>query len=212
MADSYIAQELENILGAQNELDAPRSRIAKILMKMLDPETEIEAPQSVIGDLLYQIYEQGGGGGGSSALDEFIAGTTTTIKSDAEIVRQYCFNYYLYGSGNLFEVNFPKAKSIESYSFQRVQMSKADFGALTSIKGSAFNNGTLDNLIIRTPSVCAVTSSSFQNSNWASGGKGGNLYVPSAVIDSYKNDMNWRVVIYSNPKNTINTIEGSIYE
>lgn len=59
MADSYIAKELENILGDQNQLGTPVSRIAKILMKFLDESTEIEAPQSVIGDLLLQIYNQG---------------------------------------------------------------------------------------------------------------------------------------------------------
>ena len=60
MADSYIAKELENILGATNDLEEPKSRIAKILYAMLGNQIEIEEPQSVIGELLKEILDNGG--------------------------------------------------------------------------------------------------------------------------------------------------------
>lgn len=51
----------------------------------------------------------------------------------------------------------------------------------------------------------------FQNSPFASGGSGGTLYVPQALISTYQSATNWSTILgYAN--NQILPIEGSIYE
>ncbi len=47
---------------------------------------------------------------------------------------------------------------------------------------------------------------------FASGGSGGTLYVPSALISSYQSANNWSTFLAQNSNNQILPIEGSIYE
>jgi len=47
---------------------------------------------------------------------------------------------------------------------------------------------------------------------FASGGSGGTLYVPSALISSYQSANNWSTFLTQNSNNQILPIEGSIYE
>ena len=60
---------LQNILGAENELESPKSRIEAILQAILNHSAEIPEPysappQSRNEALLVEIWQNGGGGGG----------------------------------------------------------------------------------------------------------------------------------------------------
>lgn len=58
MADSRNEAILENMLGAENQLEAPQSRNEKILHNMLGASYELDAPQSRIEKLLLEILKQ----------------------------------------------------------------------------------------------------------------------------------------------------------
>lgn len=81
------------------------------------------------------------------------------------------------------------------------------------LTNSFYNCAKLTILIIRSPSY--VTSlaaiAAFTGTPFASAGTGGTLYVPEALIESYKAATNWSTILgYEN--NSILPIEGSDYE
>lgn len=78
---------------------------------------------------------------------------------------------------------------------------------------SFFNKCTmLTTLILRYPAVGKLGQiNNFAQTPFASGGTGGTLYVPSALISSYQSATNWSTILgYAN--NSIQAIEGSQYE
>lgn len=86
-------------------------------------------------------------------------------------------------------------------------------GASTAYANNAFNGDThLTKLIIRGSNVPTLGGTgTFTGTPFASGGTGGALYVPSALIASYQAATNWSTILgYAN--NQILPIEGSIYE
>ena len=130
------------------------------------------------------------------------------------------FNYQK-TSSNMFDyctaleqVSFPKLERCESNFLSHCTSLKVvDFGAMGYLNDSNFNGDTiLEKLIIRTPSVCTLNNiNNFANTPFASGGTGGTLYVPQALISSYQSATNWSTILgYAN--NQILSIEGSIYE
>lgn len=88
----------------------------------------------------------------------------------------------------------------------------ADFGAITSISTGMFiRNTAFTKLIIRNGLSTLSNLNALNSTTFASSGTGGTLYVPSALIDSYKTATNWSTILgYEN--NQILPIEGSIYE
>lgn len=93
----------------------------------------------------------------------------------------------------------------------------AGFTGDKSIAANAFNGCTaLDTLIIRggtngSRKMTLANVSAFANTPFASGGTGGTLYVPSALVSTYQSATNWSTILgYEN--NSIQAIEGSIYE
>lgn len=74
------------------------------------------------------------------------------------------------------------------------------------------NCGSLSTIIIRgTNSPSLSNISYFNGTPFASGGTGGTLYVPSAMISWFQSATNWSTILgYDN--NSIAAIEGSIYE
>ena len=61
--------------------DAPHSRVEAILQNMLGAENELDYPHSRTEDLLHQILDQGGGGGGTKLYKHTITvrGNTTFV-------------------------------------------------------------------------------------------------------------------------------------
>lgn len=69
-------------------------------------------------------------------------------------------------------------------------------------------------LILRKTSEIATISNlnAFNNTPFASGKAGGTVYVPSALVNTYKANTNWATVLGYNENNQILSIENSIYE
>lgn len=88
-----------------------------------------------------------------------------------------------------------------------------DIGNLTTIQQFTFrDNSVMSTLILRKSSVTTLSNiNAFLDTPFASGGTGGTIYVPSALIDSYKSATNWSTL---NGYGTVTwaAIEGSQYE
>ena len=139
--------------------------------------------------------ETGGGGGRDEEAEAALisdVGTNfpTTYKNTvATKIRNVCFNGYT----KLISVEFPMVTSVGTQAFQNcLSLKKADFNVLTSINIWAFNVcRALEALIIRTNSVCTLAgTNAFANNSGIMAGTG-YVYVPSALVDSYKAATNW---------------------
>ena len=88
-----------------------------------------------------------------------------------------------------------------------------DFHNLAKINGAGFQNArSLATLILRKSSVCSLANTNaFNGTPFASGGTGGTVYVPSALIESYKTATNWSTLYTAGTCNFV-AIEGSEYE
>lgn len=89
-----------------------------------------------------------------------------------------------------------------------------DMGYTSGLAISAFANCyALSTLVLRkTGSVCSIQSSSLNNTPMSGyGGGTGTVYVPSALISSYKTATNWST-LYNNGTVNFVAIEGSQYE
>lgn len=116
---------------------------------------------------------------------------------------------------SLQAMNFPSVTYVEAHSARDCTNLKAiDFSKTVRIAGGeAFMNDTsLDTLVLRSDTFCQLdTTNNFTNTPFASGGAGGTLYVPSALISTYQSANNWSTILgYAD--NQIKAIEGSIYE
>ena len=106
--------------------------------------------------------------------------------------------------------------TVESYNFQNCSsLAYADFKNLARIGGSESFRGctSLTTIIIRKTNAAAglLNINNLTGTPFASGGTGGTLYVPSALISSYEATTNWSTILgYEN--NQILPIEGSYYE
>jgi hypothetical protein len=122
----------------------------------------------------------------------------------------------LYGCTALASVNFPKVASINTGAFSGcTALSSAEFSHPTrvTISGNAFYQcGKLTTLILRSPNVCTLSNTSaFSKTPYASGGTGGTVYVPQALIASYQAATNWSTLYKAGSCNFV-AIEGSAYE
>ena len=93
---------------------------------------------------------------------------------------------------NLTSVCFPAVTSIGAYAFQNCSgLISADFSLASSIGSSAFNSCfSLTSLILRkTDTICTLSSSVFVSTPIKSGT--GYIYVPRALVDTYKSASNW---------------------
>ena len=141
----------------------------------------------------------------------FIDGTITEVDhSTAESLCMYAFS----NCSLLTRVNLPELKDIPSYAFYRcsnlthitlplvtkinenafaycTSLNKIDLPSVTSILTYVFNNCTaLNALILRSSTMCTLSSTnSLSNTPIASGT--GYIYVPSALVNSYKTATNW---------------------
>lgn len=74
------------------------------------------------------------------------------------------------------------------------------------------NDAQLKTLVIRNSSVVSLSNvSAFTGTPFASGGAGGTVYVPQALIESYKTATNWSTLYAAGTCNFV-AIEGSEYE
>ena len=89
----------------------------------------------------------------------------------------------------------------------------ADVGYFATFPLNVFSGcGKLTTVIIRTNSIPPLQNlNAFSGTPYASGGSGGKIYVPSALIESYKSATNWSV-LYGYGTVEFVALEGSEYE
>ena len=100
----------------------------------------------------------------------------------------YCFE-----GCAISEAVFPKLTSAGDGFLQRNPLVRCDFHVITSLGGVFAYVTTLKALIIRTPGVCTLNNS-WSISTSSIGEGTGYVYVPRALIDSYKTATNWNTV------------------
>lgn len=176
----------------------------------------------------------GYGGGGGDTLNELLSGTLETYDT-GELTRipPYAFA----GFSGLKTVTMPNVTHLDQYmvrdsSVETVVAPKANTFVNWRVFANATNLLTIDilgastipqqwantctkltTLIIReTGSIMTLGNiNAFGSTPFASGGTGGTLYVPSALISSYQSASNWSTILgYAN--NQIKAIENSYYE
>ena len=122
--------------------------------------------------------------------------------------------YAFLGCKSLETVTFPLVREISSYAFRDCSaLKKCDFPNLGQIFTNAFMNcEQLDCLILRSNSVTGLSKiNAFNNTPFANGGSGGTVYVPGALVDTYKVSTNWSA-LYESGSCSFAAIEGSEYE
>ena len=150
----------------------------------------------------------GSSGGDTNALDALIDGSMTEVSSNATTIRYGAFSYcQKLSTANFpvatsigeraFEVcselstaNFPVATSVGRFAFQSdAKLRMLDFHLETSIGDFAFYNSALRTLVLRSETVCALGGlNALLNTSLASVGY---IYVPAALVDTYKAATNW---------------------
>ena len=124
---------------------------------------------------------------GASAFRECSTLTTANFPA-ATSIGGYAFQY----CSKLTTANFPAATSIGGYAFQSCSaLTTADFPAATSIGPDAFSYcSKLTALILRSETMATLSNTNaFRSTPIASGT--GYIYVPRALVDSYKAASNW---------------------
>ena len=107
----------------------------------------------------------------------------------ATSIEQYAFN----GCSSLTSVDFPVATSIGSNAFSGCSsLTSVDFPVATSIGGSAFGGcSNLTSLILRkSDAICTLANINAFTSTPIKSGTG-YIYVPRALVDTYKAATNW---------------------
>lgn len=119
---------------------------------------------------------------GSYTLRNCLALTTANLPK-LTAVGSYMFAY----CSNLTSVNVPLATNVYSYAFQRcVTLKSIDLPLVTSVGNYAFDYcNNLTAVILRSATMCTLSNTNaFRSCNTY-------IYVPSALIDSYKTATNW---------------------
>ena len=137
-----------------------------------------------------QAIETGGGGGSDELVNSLIERTIsgTYVNNTVTIIGRYG----LAGCTKLTSVVLPAVRTTDGNSMNGCsELIKADFSNLQTIRYSTFySNKKLVTLIIRTQAVAHLEkTSAFKDTPIASGT--GYIYVPSALVDSYKSATNW---------------------
>ena len=94
---------------------------------------------------------------------------------------------------NITEISNNRVTSIGNYTFQSCKsLTTADFPLVTSIGSYAFQSCTsLTTLILhKSDAICTLSSTNVFNSTAIKSGTG-YIYVPSALVESYKSATNW---------------------
>lgn len=100
-------------------------------------------------------------------------------------------NYIFQECSSLSAVSMPAVKQLGNSAFRDCKaLYKLDFPVLTQIGTTTFLNSALSVLILRANSVCSLAgTNAFTSTPVATGG--GFVYVPAALVDSYKAATNW---------------------
>lgn len=151
---------------------------------------------------------------------EAFSNCTVLAAVDFPLLETATQNYNFTGCSKLAEVVFPSyVGNIQRCMFQScTSLQKAVFGStgFTNsgyIDQQAFDNcQVLDTLVLASSEVYTLNNvNAFGKTPFASGGTGGTVYVPQALIASYQTATNWSVLYEAGSCEFI-AIEGSEYE
>ena len=137
-----------------------------------------------------QAIQTGGGGGSDELVNSLIDRTISGAYVNNTVT--FVGRYGLGGCTKLTSVVLPAVRTTDGNSMVGCSaLTKADFSNLQTIRYSTFySNKKLVTLIIRTQVVAKLeNTSAFKDTPIASGK--GYIYVPSALVDSYKSATNW---------------------
>lgn len=118
------------------------------------------------------------------------------------------------GCTALKNVNFPVLTAVSTSGFTDCSsLEMIDLPAVTSINSHGFRNCTsLETIILRSSALATLVNiAAFGGTPFASGGTGGTVYVPSALISEYQAATNWANLYAAGTCNFV-AIEGSEYE
>lgn len=120
------------------------------------------------------------------------------------------------GCKNLEHISFPSATIVYGSAFSNASKLKTvDFGTTVNFaRADSFNGcSALNTLVLRGNSVSTLSSTELFDSAgaFATGASGGTVYVPGALIESYKAATNWSALYEADRCNFV-AIEGSEYE
>jgi hypothetical protein len=168
---------------------------------------------TTLSEAVHTLADGYGQGGGASIWNTIVHGTVTEI-NDKDGLCTAVKGYAFYECKSLTSVIFPSATSIGDSAFSKcTNLSSVDLPSATSLGGYAFNScyvlATLDlpvvasigsraiystkltTLVLRkSDAICTLASdSALYNTPIRSGT--GYIYVPSALIETYKTASNW---------------------
>lgn len=151
----------------------------------------------------------GGSGGGSELLDAVLEKTVSgKIVSNAASIGQYAFEK----CSNLTGICLPYAKRIDQRAFNAcTNLAIVDLSVVEEIGGYVFANCKIDAFIIRKNNGICASIGSFLFSGTGITKKTGYIYVPSALVGTYKAETNWST--YASQFRALEdyTVDGTIY-
>lgn len=183
-----IAEEVRSISGEADGMTPTQMR-----EKLELANSEIAMQQELIVDIFEALDGKtaGGGGGGDNSMEDGLLMKMLTEYSNDRVtsVGEYAF----YGCKSLASVNLPLVTSVGDNAFGNTYaLNYADFALVTNIKAKAFNQSALKHLILRNKeSVCTLANSNAIANSSGIGYGNGYIYVPRALVDSYKVATNW---------------------
>ena len=100
--------------------------------------------------------------------------------------------YGAFSETGIIELCLPSVRTIKNYSLNKMNaLKKVDLPVCTGIGYGVFTNSTaIETLILRSGTVCTIGDLSGINASKISAGTG-YIYVPRALVDSYKSATNW---------------------
>lgn len=140
-------------------------------------------------------------GGGDSVLPSIIDRSISGVYVNSDITK--VGPYAFFDCNNLTGIVFPNATDIQQYAFQNCKsLERIDFSQLQKSYASSFRGDTrLQTIILRNSEVAPATAGSGFG-NYFGAIESMYLYVPSALVDSYKTSSYW-----GDYKNKIRAIE-----
>ena len=197
-----------NILGVTGTLQEGED----VTSELNTYEGYLSTQETTIDSIISALEGKAGGGGGAvdnTTLNALIDRTLTSIRTEVNEIGPNVF----YGCANLESIdapnatilydafarnckklttiNIPKATQIRGYGLAGCTgLTTLDLPLVSTMYANALNGCTgLSKLIIRTGSVCSISSNTLTGSSIASGT--GYVYVPDNLVSSYKNATNW---------------------
>lgn len=141
-------------------------------------------------------------------------GAQSIVMPKATCTSQYGAQYFLWGNTHVLFLVFPAVTRWGTDLCRDCNaLQGVDVAAVERFDGYGFRGcSSLSTLVIRSANVPTLSGvDAFNGTPFASGGTGGTLYVPQALISSYQSATNWSTLLgYTN--NQILPLEGSAYE